>query len=77
MSEVATAELGLALVVADDNDSDNFDVFSSLRDGAGGEDFSSGVDEGRGADTDENVCPILRLSKIVSIIFTQFLESVL
>ena len=45
MSEVATAELGLAPVVADDNDSDKFDVFSSLRDGAGGEDFSSGIGE--------------------------------
>ncbi len=45
MIEVATAELGLAPVVADDNDSDKFDVFSSLRDGAGGEDFSSGIGE--------------------------------
>lgn len=45
MSEMATVELGLAPVVADDNDSDKFDVFSSLRDGAGGEDFSSGVDD--------------------------------
>ena len=45
MSEMATAELGLAPVVADDNDSDKFDVFSSLRDGAGGEDFSSGIDD--------------------------------
>ena len=43
MSRVATAELGLAPVVADDNDSDKFDVFSSLRDGASSEDFSSGA----------------------------------
>ena len=41
MSEVATAELGLAPVAADDNDSDKFDVFSSLRGGAEGEDFFS------------------------------------
>ena len=34
-------------------DGDNFDVFSSLRDGAGGEDFSSGIGEGRSADADE------------------------
>lgn len=37
-------------------DGDGFDVFSSLRDGAGGEDFSSGVDdigEEVNADTDE------------------------
>ena len=39
MSEVATVELGLAPVVADDNDSDKFDVFSSLRGDAEGEDF--------------------------------------
>jgi FtsZ-interacting cell division protein ZipA len=45
MSEMATVELGLAPVVADDNDSDKFDVFSSLRDGAEGEDFSSGIGE--------------------------------
>jgi len=45
MSEVTTAELGLAPVVADDNDSDKFDVFSSLRDGASSEDFSSGIDD--------------------------------
>ena len=43
MSEVTTAELGLAPVVADDNDSNKFDVFSSLRDGASSEDFSSGA----------------------------------
>ena len=42
---VATTELGLAPAVADDNDSDKFNVFSSLRDGAGGEDFSAGIDE--------------------------------
>ncbi len=41
MSEVATVELGLAPVAADDNDSDKFDVFSSLRGGAEGEDFFS------------------------------------
>ena len=45
MSEVATAELGLAPVVADENDSGNSDVFSSLRDGASSEDFSSGIGE--------------------------------
>jgi len=38
-----TAELGLASAVADDNDSGNFDVLSSLRDSTVGEDFSSGV----------------------------------
>ena len=41
MSEMATVELGLAPVAADDNDSDKFDVFSSLRGGAEGEDFFS------------------------------------
>lgn len=45
MSRVATAELGLAPVVADENDSGNSDVFSSLRDGASSEDFSSGIGE--------------------------------
>lgn len=45
MSRVATVELGLAPVVADDNDSDKFDVFSSLRGGAEGEDFSSSTDD--------------------------------
>lgn len=45
MSRVATAELGLAPVVADENDSDNSDVFSSLRDGVSSEDFSSGISE--------------------------------
>ena len=56
MSRVATAELGLAPVVADDNDSDKFDVFSSLRDGASSEDFSSGagdIDEEATAGVDE------------------------
>ena len=43
MSEVTTAELGLAPVVADDNDSDKFDVFSSLRGGAESDNFSSGA----------------------------------
>ena len=43
MSELATAELGLAPVVADDNDSDKFDVFSSLRGGAESDNFSSGA----------------------------------
>ena len=43
MSEVATAELGLAPVAVADNNGGNFDVFSSLRDGAVGEDFSSGA----------------------------------
>ena len=42
---VATTELGLAPAVADDNDSDNLDVFLSLRDGSEGEDFSSGISE--------------------------------
>ena len=53
MSMVATTELGLAPAVADDNDSDNLDVFLSLRDGSEGEDFSSGIDEGMSADADE------------------------
>ena len=56
MSEVATAELGLAPAVADDNDSDNLDVFLSLRDGSEGEDFSYGIGdigEEVNADTDE------------------------
>ena len=56
MSRVATVELGLAPVVADDNDSDKFDVFSSLRGGAEGEDFfSSSAEEAGGADADEEV----------------------
>lgn len=56
MSEVATVELGLAPVVADDNDSDKFDVFSSLRGDAEGEDFFSfGAEEAGGANTDEAV----------------------
>jgi clumping factor B (fragment) len=45
MSEVATAELGLALTDATDNNGGGFNVFSSLRGGAGGEDFSSGTDD--------------------------------
>ena len=56
MSEVATAELGLALTDVADNNGGGFDVFSSLRSGAGGEGFSSGVsDIGKevDADTDE------------------------
>ena len=45
MSEVATAELGLATAaVATDNGGDS-DVFLSLRDGTVGEDFSSGIDD--------------------------------
>lgn len=47
-----TAELGLAPTAVADNGG-GFDVFSSLRDGAGGEEFSSGIGEGRSADTDE------------------------
>ena len=43
MSEVATAELGLAPAVANNNG--NFDVFASLRGDTGGDDFSSGIDE--------------------------------
>ncbi len=45
MSELVTAELGLASTAVADNNGGGFDVFSSLRDGAGGEDFSSGIDE--------------------------------
>ncbi len=45
MSEVATAELGLALTDVTDNNGGGFNVFSSLRGGAGGEDFSSGTDD--------------------------------
>jgi hypothetical protein cdiviTM7_00850 len=45
MSRVATAELGLAPAAVADNNGGDFDVFSSLRDGAGGEDFSSGISE--------------------------------
>ena len=44
MSRVATTELGLAPTAVADNGG-GFDVFSSLRDGAGGDNFSSGVDE--------------------------------
>ena len=53
MSRVATTELGLAPAAVADNNGGGFDVFSSLRSGAGGEDFSSGIGEGRSADTDE------------------------
>lgn len=53
MSRVATAELGLASTAVADNNGGDFDVFLSLRSGAGGEDFSSGIDEGRSADTNE------------------------
>lgn len=42
MSEVATAELGLAPAAVADNNGGDLDVFLSLRSGAGGEDFSSG-----------------------------------
>ena len=45
MSEMATAELGLALRDIADNNGGGFGVFSSLRGGAVGEDFSSGIDE--------------------------------
>ena len=56
MSRVATAELGLALTDVTDNNGGGFNVFSSLRDGAEGEDFfSSGAGEAGGADTDEAV----------------------
>ena len=40
IGEVTTVELSPTGI-----DGDNFDVFSSLRDGAGGEDFSSGISE--------------------------------
>ena len=53
MTGVATTELGLASTAIANNNGGGFDVFSSLRDGTVGEDFSSGVDEGRGADADE------------------------
>ena len=53
MSRVATAELGLALAVADDNDSGNFDVFSSLRDSTVDEDFSSGIGEQSSTNADK------------------------
>lgn len=45
MSEMATAELGLASTAVADNSGGGFDVFSSLRDGTVGEDFSSGIGE--------------------------------
>ena len=53
---MATAELGLASTAVADNSGGGFDVFSSLRDGTVGEDFSSGIDdigEEVNADTDE------------------------
>lgn len=53
MSELATAELGLASTAVVDNNGGNFDVFSSLRDGADGEKFASGVGGEVNADTDE------------------------
>lgn len=53
MSELATAELGLASTAVADNNGGNFDVFSSLRDGADGEKFASGVGGEVNADTDE------------------------
>ncbi len=53
MSDLATAELGLALAVADDNDSGNFDVFSSLRDSTVDEDFSSGIGEQSSTNADK------------------------
>ena len=53
MSRVPTAELGLASTAVADNNGGDFDVFLSLRSGAGGEDFSSGIGEGRSADADE------------------------
>ena len=56
MSEMATAELGLASTAVAGNSGGGFDVFSSLRDGTVGEDFSSGIDdigEEVNADTDE------------------------
>lgn len=51
MSEVATAELGLAPTSA--NNGGNFDVFASLRGDTGGEDFSSGIGERSSVDADE------------------------
>ena len=51
MSEVATAELGLAPTSA--NNGGNFDVFASLRDDTGGEDFSSGIGERSSVDADD------------------------
>lgn len=56
MSRVATAELGLAPAAVADNNGGGFNVFSSLRDGAVGEDFSSGagdIGEEVNAGTDE------------------------
>lgn len=45
MSELATAELGLASTAVADNNGGNFDVFLLLRDGADGEKFASGIGE--------------------------------
>lgn len=45
MSEVATAELGLAPTAVADNNGGDFDVFSSLRDGGEVKDFSSCIDD--------------------------------
>lgn len=45
MTGVATAELGLALTAVADNNGGDFDVFSSLRDGAVSNNFSSDFDE--------------------------------
>ena len=45
MSELATAELGLAPTDVADNNGGDSDVFLSLRDGTGGEEFSSGIDD--------------------------------
>ena len=45
MTGVATAELGLASTAVADNNGGDFDVFSSLRDGAVSNNFSSGFDE--------------------------------
>ena len=45
MSEVATAELGLAPAAVADNNGGYLDVFSSLKDGGEVKDFSSGIDD--------------------------------
>jgi len=45
MSEMATVELGLAPTAVADNNGDDFDVFSSLRDGGEVKDFSSCIDD--------------------------------
>jgi hypothetical protein len=51
MSEVAAPVLDRASTIGEAGG--GFNVFSSLRDGAVGEDFSSGIGEGRSADADE------------------------